>query len=175
MYFHNISSSNNPITSQAQLDVENSRQTEVSTAAASKSPVSSSLFKKPLQPVVSRAPANKKSPVASSVLKKQQPPKPPAKPSTSSIKDTFSNGSRVLAKVSGFPYWPAEIIEPDGNITYLVQFPEGNLGKNAVVKTLSSEAAQMELTTNKAKYKKTSSSKKNYIKRLEEWGVMIPL
>ena len=54
-------------------------------------------------------------------------------------------------------------------------FAEGSIGEFAIVKSLNVETAAKELQMNKLKYKKSSSSKKNFINILENWGFYLPL
>ena len=64
---------------------------------------------------------------------------------TEGMVSDISVGSKVLAKIRAFPYWPAviEAISDDGIIT--VKFPDGKLGMNATVVALTPESMKKQL------------------------------
>ena len=70
---------------------------------------------------------------------------------TEGMVSDISVGSKVLAKIRAFPYWPAviEAISDDGIIT--VKFPDGKLGMNATVVALTPESMKKQLETGKFK------------------------
>ena len=68
-----------------------------------------------------------------------------------SAMSNFPKGSQVLAKIYGFPFWIAEVLEPDGQDTYTVVLPEGSLGEFTITKSKTSETASKGLKMNKLK------------------------
>ena len=91
----------------------------------------------------------------------------------------FKPGKRVLAKIPGFPYWPAEVIalEDKDSETYKVRFPDDQIGLKAVVLELTEEVARSvlaeDLKKKKKQYSKTSSPRELFITLCGDFGVMI--
>ena len=80
---------------------------------------------------------------------------------TEGMVSDISVGSKVLAKIRAFPYWPAviEAISDDGIIT--VKFPDGKLGMNATVVALTPESMKKQLET--GKFKKGAHSREAFL------------
>ena len=80
----------------------------------------------------------------------------------------MSVGSKVLAKIRSFPFWPALIEAISGEGVVTVKFPDGKLGLNATVVPLTPESMKKQLEA--GKFKKGAHSREAFLKEVSLMG-----
>ena len=91
------------------------------------------------------------------------------------LQEDDKNQQKVLAKVKGFPYWPAHIVSEDTTKeeTFVVKFQDGTIGLKAAILPFTKENAVDCLKKEKVKYLKSKSSKYKFTIECAKWGLIM--